>query len=86
MRITALISGVKTSAGSFTPEGSNESRSYDNDIVTALIDGLDPVEIKVKGTDRDQIAGLDRGQTVTLDVDVPKGTRLSFVRVVPAKG
>lgn len=88
MRISGIVSKVVPSKGTFkTDDG--RSIDYDHDLVTVLVDKLDPVDVKVKRAQADAIAGglPQRGQHIELEVAVPKGTRLDFVSVAqPVKG
>lgn len=91
MRIEGIVSKVVPSKGTFVPKDAAPGSAgidYDHDLVTILVDGLDPVEVKVKRAQADTLPNgtFVRGQRTTVEVSVPKGVRLDFQSLAqPAK-
>lgn len=67
-------------------DGTVESIHYDHDVVTVLVDGLDSIEVKVPGDQRHSLGSLNRGDDVEFEVDVPKGTKLTFINNAASLG
>lgn len=83
MEITGTVARIDPRKGTFTDEKDGREVSYDFDVVRVVAE-LDTFEVKVKDDKRALTEGLRRGDPVTFEVDIPKGTRFELVQRIDA--